>query len=290
MDTAAMLSIKEFAEFTGLHESTLRYYDKIGLLSPELRGANRYRYYSPLQTIMIDFIKVLIKVGVPLAAIKEMSAIRTPQSVLELLMLQENKLDAQLHELQTAYAIIHTYRNTIQAGMAAREHEISVRALEEGRLTLGPLTDFSGTDTFYRPFMHFCNSAHEHKIDLHYPIGGYYEDIGVFLRTPSQPTRFFSLDPRGLNTRSAGQYLVAHNKGYYGSFGDLPHRMLAHARTNALSFHGPLYIVYLLDEISMPDHNQFLSQIMVGVSCPRGSREKNLVGWEGVRKKTWMSS
>jgi DNA-binding transcriptional MerR regulator len=269
MDATTMLSIKEFADFTGLHESTLRYYDKIGLLSPELRGANRYRYYSPLQAIMIDFIKVLIKVGVPLATIKEMNKTRTPQGVLDLLMRQESKLDAQLHELQTAYAIIHTYRNTIQAGINAQIHTIDVRTLDERRLTLGPETDFNGSESFYGPFMHFCTSAPEYKINLHYPIGGYYANMHTFLDTPPQPTRFFSLDPRGYNTRPAGQYMVAYNKGHYGVFGDLPQRMLAHAQTNALSFHGPLYIVYLLDEISLTDHNRFVSQIMVGVSPAR---------------------
>jgi DNA-binding transcriptional MerR regulator/effector-binding domain-containing protein len=265
----AMLSIKEFAEFTGLNESTLRYYDKIGLLSPELRGANNYRYYSPLQTITVDFIKVLIKVGVPLSTIAEMNKNRTPQSVLALLTQQENKLDAQLHELQTAYSIIHTYRNTIQAGMVAQEGDISVQTLDEARIILGQVNDFNGAANFYEPFMRFCTTAHENNIDLHYPIGGYYEDIHVFLNTPSQPTRWFSLDPRGNSKRKAGRYLVAHNKGYYGEFGDLPQRMLAHAQAKGLSFCGPLYIIYLLDEISMADHKHYVSQIMVGISKKR---------------------
>jgi hypothetical protein len=209
---------------------------------------------------------VLIKVGVPLDTIKAMSKNRTPQSVLALLTQQENKLDAQLHDLQTAYAIIHTYRNTIQAGIAARDHDIAVQVLDEAPLTLGQVTDFSNAGTFYAPFIQFCATAHEHKINLHYPIGGYYEDIQVFLHTPSQPTRFFSLDPHGNSTRKAGKYLIAYNTGYYGEFGDLPQRLAAYARTHGLSFRGPLYIIYLLDEISMADHTQYLSQSVVGVS------------------------
>jgi effector-binding domain-containing protein len=114
--------------------------------------------------------------------------------------------------------------------------------------------------------MEFCNMARENMIDLHYPIGGIYEDINVFLRAPSQPTRFFSLDPRGSDKRVAGHYFVAHHKGSYGEFGDLPQRMLASARTHNLSLSGPLYITYLLDEISLIDHTQYVSQIVVGVS------------------------
>jgi len=269
MGNEAMLSIKEFADFTGLNESTLRYYDQIGLLSPELRGENRYRYYSPLQTIMVEFIKVMIEVGVPLSTIKEMSANRTPESVLDLLMQQEHKLDVQLNDLQTAYTIIHTYRNTIQAGIGARDLGIAVRELNATPLTIGPTNDFNNCTSFYKPFMQFCNTAREHKINLNYPIGGYYEDAQAFFNAPSQPTRFFSLDPRGYTKRKAGQYLIAHHQGYYGEFGDLPQKLRDYAQTQALVLSGPLYVIYLLDEISMADHTQFLSQIVVGVSPAR---------------------
>ena len=269
MDHATMLSIKEFSDFTGLPESTLRYYDKIGLLSPELRGENRYRYYTPMQAFTVEYLKVLIKVGVPLSIIKDMHKNRTPHSVLALLTKQEQKLDAQLHDLQTAYSILHTYRNTIQAGILAQEDDISVRTLDETQVTLGQLTDFNGSDSFYRPFMEFYNAAQENKVDLHYPIGGYYETMDVFLQSPAQPTRFFSLDPRGNSKRKAGKYLVAYHKDYYGEFGDLPHKMVDYSRANGLSFNGPLYITYLLDEISVVDYKHYLSQVVVGVAKRR---------------------
>jgi DNA-binding transcriptional MerR regulator len=265
VNEATKLSIKEFSAFTGLNESTLRYYDKIGLLSPEHRGENNYRYYSPLQAFSVEFIKVLIKVGVPLSASKGMSKTRTPQNVLALLMQQESRLDAQLHELHTAYSIIHTYRNNIQVGLTVRPGDIAVHELDQTRFIQGKANDFSESETFYAAFMEFCRLADEYSINLHYPIGGYYEDVEVFLRTPSQPTSFFSQDPRGNATRKAGKYLVAHNKGYYGEFGDLPQKIAAHARRHGLAFRGPLFITYLLDEISIPDHTQYLSQLVVGV-------------------------
>ncbi|MDR2696623.1 MAG: MerR family DNA-binding transcriptional regulator [Deltaproteobacteria bacterium] len=266
MHEVTRLSIKAFSAFTGINESTLRYYDKIGLLSPESRGDNSYRYYSPVQNFAVEFIKVLIKVGVPLSAIKGMSKTRTPQNVLALLMQQETRLDAQLHELQTAYAIIHTYRNNIQAGLAARAGDIGVCDLDQMRCTLGQVNDFTGSATFYAAFMEFCRQAHEYSINLHYPIGGYYENIEAFLRAPAQPTRFFSQDPRGNSIRKAGKYLVAYNTGYYGEFGELPKKVAAHARAHSLSLRGPLYITYLLDEISMVDHTQYLSQLVVGIA------------------------
>ncbi|MCL1986017.1 MAG: MerR family DNA-binding transcriptional regulator [Betaproteobacteria bacterium] len=266
MEVSGMLPIKEFSEFTGLNESTLRYYDKIGLLVPALRGENRYRYYSPLQAITVNFIKVLTKLGVPLSTIKDMSNDRTPRGVLTLLAQQENKLNRRLVDLQTTYSIIHTFRNNIEAGIFAHERDMSVQELDEEHLTLGPATDFSDVATFYKPFMEFCNTAHENNINLYYPIGGYYENVDIFVNAPSQPTRFFSQDPSGNNKRRAGQYLVAYNRGYYGEFGDFPQRLLSYARTNNLIFSGPLFVSYLLDELSTVEYTQYLSQVVVGVS------------------------
>ena len=261
-----MLSIKEFSEFTGLNESTLRYYDQIGLLAPAIRGENRYRYYSPLQTITINFIKVLTRMGVPLSTIKEMGNNRTPRAVLTLLAQQENKLNRQLLDLQTGYSIIHTFRNNIEAGLLASEGEISVQELDEEHVALGPPNDFTDSAAFYMPFMKFCNTARENKINLYYPVGGYYASMEAFLGAPSQPVRFFSQDPSGSDRRKAGRYLVAYNRGYYGEFGDLPHRMLAYAEANSIVFSGPLFIIYLLDEVSTAEYTHYLSQIVVGVS------------------------
>ena len=39
------MTIKEFSNITGIKSQTLRYYDQIGLFSPEHRGENGYRYY-----------------------------------------------------------------------------------------------------------------------------------------------------------------------------------------------------------------------------------------------------
>jgi hypothetical protein len=153
--------------------------------------------------------------------------------------------------------------------MFAHDHDMYVRDLGEMRIVLGQINSFDNNLTFYESFMKFCHVAHENKINLHYPIGGYYEDMDAFLAAPAQPTRFFSLDPHGDGKRGAGQYLVAHNEGYYGEFKDLPQRMTAYAQKNALSFRGPVYIIYLLDEISMADHNDYLSQIVVGVAKMR---------------------
>jgi len=91
----------------------------------------------------------------------------------------------------------------------------------------------------------------------------------AFLKNPGQPEYFFSADPTGNVHRKAGKYMVGYAQGYYGEFGDLPERMANYAQKNALTFAGPVYALYLLDEICLDDPSRYLVQVCVGVSKSR---------------------
>jgi len=261
MEESSLLSIKELAKVTGITQSTLRYYDEIGLLSPTLRGDNNYRYYHPHQIVLLNFINVLADMGVSLAKIKELKTDRTPSSILEVLRRQEVELNRQLREIQGAYTIIHTFRDNIQTGLLARDGEISVQDLPELPIILGQDNDFRNRESWYSAFMDFYKSAQQYRINLRYPIGGMHESMNDWLREPGWPKKYFSMDPVGNSVRAAGKYLVSYHRDYYGQFGDIPERMEGFARENGLQFEGPVYNIYLHDEICTVDPNQYLVQI-----------------------------
>ena len=272
MNESTYLSIKKFSQFTGVRQSTLRYYDEIGLLPPAGRGENNYRYYVPFQIITLGFINVLVDIGVPLSTIKKMTKERTPENVIELLSRQESRLDYRLNSLRTAYSIVHTYRDNIQEALQPRKSDIVLEELDETRLILGPETDFDDSESFYETFMDFCNSAPNYGINPRYPIGAFHENMDVFIGAPGQPQRFFSLDPLGNYIQKKGQYLCGYNRGYYGQFGDTADKMAAYAADKGLTFSGPVFVVYLLDEISVVEPDQYLSKIMAGVSHKKTER------------------
>jgi len=271
MNESTLLSIKEFAEFTGANQSTLRYYDEIGILPPAARGENNYRYYIPYQIIKLNYINVLVDLGVSLSVIKELNDTRTPEKVIELLSHQETELDNKLSELQTAYSIIHTFRNNIQNGIMVREGLIRLEYLDETRYVPGALNDvsFKSDISFYSAFIKFCKSAEKRRINLRYPVGAYHEDINGFLNTPNRPDRFISMDPLGNSIRPKGRYLVAYKRGYYGVFGDIAREMTDYASENNLAMKGPVYVMYLLDEISIAEPENYLARISVGVSAKK---------------------
>ncbi|MCL2337078.1 MAG: MerR family transcriptional regulator [Firmicutes bacterium] len=266
MDESTLLSIKEFSAITKVKQSTLRYYDEIGLLPPSARGDNNYRYYNPEQLTTLNLINVLVDLGIPLAAIKKLTEYRSPQSIIELFQQQESRLDYQLSELRRAYSIIHTFRKNILHGLMAPENDVRIEMLPEDNYVLGPKNRFKDDDTFYKGYVKFYSSAAENKNSLKFPICGYYEDMNEFLKNPCLPARFFSLDPFGDSVRPAGKYLVGYNRGHFSELPNISQKMFAYANENGLLFKGPVYVICLLNEISIMDPKQHLAQVLVNVS------------------------
>lgn len=261
------LSIKEFSKFTGIGQTTLRYWDDIGLFVPAKRDPdNNYRYYSPEQIIAVNFITVMSSLKVPLKTISEVGQKRDPELIIDMIEQQENILDMEMRRLRESYSIIHTRRELIKRGLRADESKISVQYRDEQPIILGPPTEFKGNEPFYEPFKRFCSAAREMRINLNYPIGGYHESVESFLNAPGKPDRFFSLDPTGYDKQAAGDYMLGFKRGYYGEINDLAERMKAYADEQSLALTGSVYIVYLHDETCVNDPSQYLAQACIAVA------------------------
>jgi DNA-binding transcriptional MerR regulator len=262
------LSIKEFAEFVGITVASLRHYDRKGVFSPAKHGIdfqNKYRYYSPLQITTVKMIRVLTEIGVPLKTIKELAENRTPEMMLKLLSENRDRVANEIRALEDVHAVISTFTNLLNEAMSINETELSVSERPERRLILGPETDFRDDPGFMREFLRFCNSSCEPPLNLSFPIGGYWEDMAAFLKEPSRPQRFFSIDPKGKESKPAGLYLNGYTRGYYGETNELPQQMAAFAEKNGLQVQGPVFNIYLSDEISETDPNRYLLQVSAAV-------------------------
>jgi len=285
------LSVKEFSKLSGIEQTTLRYWDDIGLFSPARRDPdNNYRYYSPEQIIAVNFIKVLSELNIPLKTIGELERERTPFKIVELIEAQERILDMEMRRLREAYSIIHIRRELIYYGMHLEdgfhavdgmrvenkpesgkvewidENEIAVLHREQRPYILGPPNEWPEDGSFYEPFVNFCAAASDLRMNLNFPIGAYHNSFEDYQKAPGQPDNFISLDPTGNRVRPAGKYMIGFCRGYYGQFDDLAARLTAYAEKNKLRLTGPVYVMYLLDEVCMMETDQYMVQVSVAVS------------------------
>lgn len=66
-----LLSIGDFACLGNIDKSSLRYYDKIGILKPAyINPENGYRYYKSDQLNALEFVTACIKMGISLAEVR----------------------------------------------------------------------------------------------------------------------------------------------------------------------------------------------------------------------------
>ncbi|MCL2866488.1 MAG: MerR family transcriptional regulator [Clostridia bacterium] len=261
------LSIQEFSKLSGIPPSTLRYWDEIRLFSPRRRHPeSSYRYYTPDQMITVKFIAVLSEMKVPLKSISEAAQNHTPEAMLSVIEQQEVQLQKEMHELSMRYSIMFARREQIRCGMRANEQEISVMERDAKAYISGNRNEYKSGETFFGPFTRFCQAAKELRINLSLPIGGYHDNINSYLKNTGKPDYFFSLDPNGDRILPAGCYLTGFKRGYYGEMDDLPERLVTYADENALMMTGPVYVLYLFDEICVHDPSQYLAQAIVSVT------------------------
>lgn len=71
MSEKKQFTIQEFAHLTGIKRDNLRFYDRIGLLSPQSRGDNKYRYYSRMQLNSAYLIYTLRSLDVSIEEIRQ---------------------------------------------------------------------------------------------------------------------------------------------------------------------------------------------------------------------------
>ncbi|MFD1775385.1 MerR family transcriptional regulator [Paenibacillus rhizophilus] len=82
---AKTLNIKEMSALTGLSPYTLRYYEKIGLLTGIARNDQGYRDYTEQDAEWVRFLKVLREMDIPIHEMKRYSDLRSqgPSTVKE---------------------------------------------------------------------------------------------------------------------------------------------------------------------------------------------------------------
>ena len=127
-EAAALRSIAEACEATGLSARTIRYYEELGLLPEVRRKAGGRRAYAEHEVERLRFIQRLKRLGLSLAEIKELSGIYamagSTQAMLErlqqLLGQQLEDVDGRMAELGTLRTELDRYQKRV-AGRIAGE-------------------------------------------------------------------------------------------------------------------------------------------------------------------------
>ena len=138
MNQEKQLSILEFSRLTGISRDNLRFYDRIGLLCPEQRGENNYRYYARSQLNSAYLISSLRLLEVGLEDIRRYSAGRTPERMLAFFAQQEERIQAEIARLRETSEIMKLRASLAQEALAHAEGAYLLEERPRERIFLCP--------------------------------------------------------------------------------------------------------------------------------------------------------
>ncbi|HXG41133.1 MAG TPA: MerR family transcriptional regulator [Dehalococcoidia bacterium] len=118
-----MLTIGRLAARSGVPVSTLRYYERLGLLSPQRRSEGGFRLYSEEALGRLRFIRGAQALGIPLRDVRRILAVRDEglapcRHVLELLRGQVRRLEEQLARLAALRGDLEELLRELEARVA----------------------------------------------------------------------------------------------------------------------------------------------------------------------------
>lgn len=121
-----MFTVKEFADVCGVDKSTLIYYDKIGLFSPERIDDNGYRLYGLHQINAFTTISVLRQLNISIKKIRELLADRSVEFFLQCLSEQDENLRNEIQHLVAMRRYLGIKQQLIIEGKAAVLDEVNI--------------------------------------------------------------------------------------------------------------------------------------------------------------------
>ena len=154
-------TIGEIAKLHNIPESTLRYYDKIGIFQPSYTNPDsQYRYYSMEQFSTLDIIKFLRHLDISLQDIKRYIEQRTPEQAVHLLTNQLENLVQKQKEIE--YLITTTRKKIafIHEGLQGDLEKVVYKQLPKRAIKALPLERYISDEEFILLLVELQNTIH----------------------------------------------------------------------------------------------------------------------------------
>lgn len=264
MKDKSYMTIQKFSSLTGIKRENLRYYDQIGLLSPEFRGENGYRYYTRNQLTTAYLIISLREIGISIDEIKKHIDIRTPEQLFSLFSAQKEHILAEIKKLNRIIEIMQLYVDMAKDAIKYEENSINIEYKKKEPIFLSPIVS---KNSLHDSIVSFYNFATENKID----IVGY--PIGAIINTESFESEksflvkhyYFKMGHDKSSYKPEGKYVVFYSRCAYGKSAPLYEKLFAFTKQNNLRICSDAYEEYPLNELTTKDEKNYCVKIEVMV-------------------------
>lgn len=266
----ALLSTGEFARMCGVKKDTLFHYDDIGLLPPEVKKPNGYRYYSVQQLYTFDIITVLKECGTPLAQIKDYLQNPNKEQFLSIMTEKQKKLKEEQIRLNQMEIILNNTIELVKQASCVAIHTPFIATFPEEYFIAVPL-DFSiskepdivRADATYR-LLDYLDREH---LGEEYPLGTIISKERLLqgdLMESFYCSKFSTpQDSPYAYTKPAGTYGVLYHKGSYESMAGSYRHLISYIKKNNLQITGCSFEHEFLNHLAAASPDEYIIQIAI---------------------------
>jgi len=271
-------SINKLATFSRTTRATLLHYESLGILLPAFVDQKKFRYYSYEQIGLVNHVRIMQILGMPLKEIAEIVQNRSTKDIMNMLESQLVVVNKTIAEQLEVRKLIMKFKSDLESVTDLNENEIKIHWEEKKNILLGPKNKYSkGTgnkkekkasrmdyDALVK-FYEYCETtAPEINISLNYSPWSFFSKERLEKGDWIRPDHYYLYTPEGRDEKPAGLYATGYTHGYYGySHDGLYQRLMNYIDENDLEITGGAYEEYPLDEQSVRNPTNYLVRISI---------------------------
>lgn len=260
----------ELSQLCKIPRKTLLYYDKLGLITPEVVDENGYRYYKRSQLFLLQLIITLRQLDVPIARIKDYLATRSPAAYGELFHERIDFFTKEIAHLEAMKAELQKEVAKLDRIANIKLDEITLIHTPAKYLYVSNATEEN--ECFKKRSTHIANMFAKLQKDVAVTTNrfGYIYDAQILQDfNPQHIQHYFytlneKLDTPHCYEQQAGDYLTLYFQGVYMFNNKKNLQLLAdYCKEHNLKAKSPLYVTSLRDYWTTGDMSKYVYKLEV---------------------------
>lgn len=254
--------IGEISDLYQIGPDSLRYYEKLGILTPK-RGKNDYRMYSLDDLWRLNVIRDLRRLDFPMEKIKEYLNNRSVDTTKNLLLEELSAIDTQIEELKLLRENVEERLSTLEDTVQQPLETVTVKHFPSRPCH----TIMSAYHTDEEMDMLIKQLLNKDKNNL-YIIGN--NKIGSFMSLPAASggnfdtyEGVFIIDKNGSSSLDAGAYLSVSYGGDSHHNKDVFPQLLTYAHEHSLSLTGPVLEILWVDIHQAENIKEHITELQI---------------------------
>lgn len=268
---STIYSIGEMSKICNIPIQTLRYYDKIDLLKPQIKNKeNNYRYYTNKQILIIKIIQYLKGLDFSLEEIKELIKRDNLSLFVKLFINKKIEIEHKINDLQGIYKQLDEHLINVERTLLVEDAPyLELKTLDKRTIAFTRYHSACNPQGFSFRINELINQVNDNNLDqqgyimvMYYdpPENFNYDYADIEVATPVRHNHE-SL------TREipSGQYITAIHKGPYSECYKGYQAMKEWCKEHGYEIVGPATEIYIIDIAFTKNPEEFVTELQFQV-------------------------